>query len=608
MIRWSYAVPRLTLLGIVVVALWLGLNPLVRWSMVSLGQSVVRAKVQIDKVETSLVGSQLRLTDVRVANPRSPMKNLFQADEILLNLESDSLLRRKLIVSEGRVSGLRIGTDRQTSGELDDADKWNIPLPELPQPDLAEFGQKWLDYAGGILKEEVAKQIEQLQSVQLTRELMRRWPAEYERMEARAGSLKGRIDKLRQLSKTRPKDPMLALDAFQQAAAELEAIEREVLGLRSEIDRLRQQVFADRDAIVQAKDRDIQQIRQMVPLDKLDAEGLSQFLLGTELTQTVLTVAKWVSWGRQHLPAKVDQPETNRSRGVDVLFPEIQQRPDLLIRRLAIDGEAALGKEKFRFEGAVEGLSSEPAVYGKPVVLTARIQGKAAVEMEAILDRTGETPHDQITINCPGLKQPERVLGNPETLAVSVSPGSTHLWVSLKLAGDELDGQILIRQEPVELVPQVASRYGGRRLSGSLQTALEEVREIRVIVGLSGTLEKPNWRLQSNLGPQLAVAVDGLIRRELEARRDELFALLQSRVQSELGRFEQMVIQQQQALFAKLELDGVELQQLDQLIAQRIRIPQQAVTKQLDRVLGDNTQKLDDILGRKLPADLPFRF
>jgi uncharacterized protein (TIGR03545 family) len=590
MIRWSYVIPRLLLLGALLLALWVGLNPLVRWTLIRMGQTATSAKVEIGRAETSLLEAELRLSDVRIADPQSPMKNLVEADEVLLGLDSNSLLRRKLIVREGRVTGLRFDTRRETSGALDPAADWRVELPHARFPGL---GHEGFEQLAQILQQKLVEHAEQLESVPLARELCRRWPAEYARMEARADSLRRRVDGLRALSErlrddSLARDPLQALDACQQAAIDLQQIEREITQLRGEIDRLRAQVLRDKDAVVRAQQRDLENIREIFRLASLDAEALSDYLLGPELSETVRTVAEWVQWGRKYVLPGVDPPEPARGRGVDVRFAGIAHRPDFLVESLVLDGEARLGRRRVRFLGTAAGITTQPELYGRPLVLKARINGPTEIALEAVLDRTGKTPHDRVTISCPGIEQRERVLGRPGQFAVAVSPGSTHLWASLDLEGDRLSGQILVQQQPAELVPDLAAVPVRPRLAESLQAAMSEVRQIRVVVDLAGTLEKPEWGLRSNLGPQLAGALGGLFERELEARREELAAYLRRRVQEDLGRLDSLIGAEHGRVLAKLDLNDTQIHQLNRTIARRLQLPGLPV--------------------EGLPRGMPFRF
>ncbi len=584
MIRWSYVMPRLLLLAAIVVLLWVGLNPLVRWAIISAGQSAVLAKVEIGRVETSLLRTELQLTDVRVANPRKPMQNLVEAGEITLALDADALLRRKYVVREGRVRGLRLGIDRETSGALDT--DWNVKFPHFS---LAKRSEQWLDQLAEILEQELLEQAEQLESVQLVKELIERWPQEYEQLGAQADSLKKRIDHLRRLSETGGGNPLRVLETCQQAAAEIEKIQAEMAELRGEIDRLGRQVLVDRDAVVQAKQHDVEKIRETLRTENLNGEAFSEYLLGPELSETVLTLAEWADWGRQYLPGKADSPEPVRSRGVDVLLPGVRQYPDFLIQSLALDGEGQLGGRRFQFVGTATGITSQPELYGRPLVVRARVHADTALAVEAVIDRTGQTPHDRITINCPRLEQPERVLGRPGRLAVVVSPGSMHLWASLDRKGEALSGQVLLKQTAVKLTPDLAPVYGGPRLAESLQAAMSEVREIRVVVDISGTLEKPDWKLRSNLGPQLASVLDGMLRRELEARREQLAVYVEAQVEGQLAQLKRCITSQQEDLLVKLDLDGTQIRQLHQTIARRLQLP-------------------NGVINGGLPEGVPFRF
>jgi len=582
-IRWSYVLPRLAILAIVVLAVRFGMDPLVRWSLVSLGERITSAKVEIGSLATSLARTEITLRDVQVADPEEPMENLVEARQIKLGLDTGPLLRKKFIVREGTVSGLRLGTERTTSGALE-----KTPRRRERETGLAQLAESWLETLAAFLQAEIAEQVEQLESVRLARELARRWPREYQQMEDRADELKGRAEQLQKLVRGGARNLLRDVNSVQKTLGEVESLEREIAEFRGELDRLRQQALRDKDAITQARDRDLERIRERLRLDELRGEHLSDYLLGPELAEKVRTVAEWVRWARRYWPERAEPPEPLRARGVDVLFAGLPPGPDFLIRKLTLEGQGQLHHQPFQFSGTAEGLTSQPAVYGQPMVLRLEVTGAAEMLVEAVLDRTQEVGHDRITVECPGLDEPSRVLGRPDRLALAISPTSTRLALVLDLRGEELRGQLRLRQEPVELTPTVAARYGGPRLAASLQDVLAGIRAVEVVADLSGTLEEPDWRLRSDLGPQLAEAINRLLGRELAARREELLALVERTVEDELGRFQQFVDARQQALLAKLNLSSEELRQL--------------------REFGGDRLPVDKILGKLPRVELPRRF
>ena len=155
MIRWGYLIPRLVLAAALVAFLTYGLAPLVRWAAVTYGSRALGARIEIDSLELSLARVNAKLCGLQVANPGSPAKNLFRASHVQLDLDRDALLQHRLVVREGRISGLRIDDPRDTSGALD--------LPDSAEPasefDEAAFCRQWLLPIAGRLREDLESEL-----------------------------------------------------------------------------------------------------------------------------------------------------------------------------------------------------------------------------------------------------------------------------------------------------------------------------------------------------------------------------------------------------------------------------------------------------------------
>jgi len=590
MIRWRYLVPRLVLVGALGALVWFGLNPLVRRILISAGQNALSAKVAIDRVEVSLRKGELCLRDVAAANPTAPDKNLFEATQVALRLDTDALWRRKFVVREGRITGLRLGARRDESGALDPC------RVKLRSPEWEEAACAWLDQLAGLLQQELVEQAEQLESARLAAEMLERWPAEYERLQTRAENVRQWIATLQELSNVGRQDPTRLVAIYQQTAADLVEVQREIAALEGEVRRLGDQVLVDKDALLAAKDRDLERIRATLRLENLRAESLTEYLLGPELGANIVALIEWIEWGRRYLPREIDDLEPVRARGVDVSFAGADRQPRFLIESLLLDGTGTRAGRPFKFLATASGVASEPELYGKPVVVKAQIQSGALVQIEAVLDRTTTTPCDRITLNCPNWQQPERVLGRPGRLALRVAPGNTHLWASLERKGDELSGRLLLQQGPVELTPELAEAYGGPRLAARLEQAARDLREIRVVVDLAGTADGLDWEFRSNLGPQLAASLKRALETELETRREELLVLARQRAAEGLARIDAIVAAKRDELLERLQLDGREMQNLHQALARRIRLPE---------TLGNG---LPETLTQGLSEGSPFRF
>ncbi len=600
-IRWSYVLPRLALAGLMVGLVAWGLDGLVRQALIAAGQRMVGAKVEIGSVHTRLLWPEVRLRHVSVANPHHPMENLFEADQVVLALDGDSLLRRKYVVRQGEVHGLRLRTERATSGALERPARSGEAEPGGLGDGLdrlvRDAVRAQIRQLGRLIRTRAEDQIEQLHTVRAWREIVQRWPAEFQRLEARLQALRQQGRSLHDLfqghldPKQLARHPKRLLDdpqALARATAQAEDLYCQLAELRSELGRLEAQLQADRQALQRAYEEDRQTIARLMPSGGLDPQGLSEYLLGPDLSRRVSTLLQWVHWARQHWPHSRQFSPPERLRGVDVMFAGIRRRPDWVLQQLAIDGQGRWDDQVFQFRGTARDLCSHPAWYGKPATVRIEVAGKSAVEIEARLDRTGATPHDHVVVRCPALEQPPRMLGDPEGLALVVSPGHTRLDLVLDLAERELRGRLVLRQEPVQLVPR-ADDLAAELWWPELELALGQIRSLEATVELFGPVDRPRWRVASDLGPQVAQAANHTLGRLYERYRQELLALADRRLHEILTDFDAHLVRQQQELAQQLELASAELQDLRQLVAHRL--PQ-----------------LREMFRDQLPARLPLRF
>lgn len=81
-------------------------------------QKIFNAKTEIGLVDLQIFDASLEIKDLQQANKDSPMKNLFQIDNIKMNFNLTELLRGKFYAEEMVVSGVALDTERKTSGEL----------------------------------------------------------------------------------------------------------------------------------------------------------------------------------------------------------------------------------------------------------------------------------------------------------------------------------------------------------------------------------------------------------------------------------------------------------------------------------------------------------
>ncbi|NOZ38897.1 MAG: TIGR03545 family protein [Planctomycetes bacterium] len=560
-IRWKYVLPRLVILLIVGLAFRFGLDPALKWAIVTGGESSVGAKVELASVETSLWDGELVLKNFAIANPQSPMRNLLESDESRLQLDVNALLHGRVVVIDGIVRGLQFDTDRETSGALAEVEAEEDTGPSAIDPmlDMASLmGEKWLDDLGDRLDVDI---VDQLQSPRLAKELETRWPQQYEQLQQQVKNIRERgktLQKDIREVKGNPLRGLQKLPALQQQVAQLQ---QEVQSVQQQIGNLPQQAEADRQAVLAAREQDEALLRQKLKFGSLDGEGLTQTLLGEPVNDQLVSALGWIRWAREQLPSSGVKPKKLRGRGTTVLFTP--PRPDYLVKRLQLEGLAQLSGEPLLLTGTLTGASSAPHLLDEPMRL--ELKGSEALDLnvEIELDRRGEVARDRLWLTCPQLAMAGRTLGNADKLAIEMGEGVANFRVELSLIGNQLDGKIVFAQESLKLTPRLAKSPKGQ-LAEVLNQALAGVQRLEANVTLVGTLKKPQIKIDSDIGSQVATGLNSSVQQLFKQRTDGLLAKSRAQVDAQLQKLTAMREKAQQDLLAQLG-EGQEL--LGQLTA-----------------------------------------
>ena len=113
-IRWKGLIP-LALLALAAVVLWLTTGAaLLRNTMEEAATKFLGTQVDIGRLDIDLRRSTLELSDVSIADPFDPMRNLVTAGGIHAELEPRPLLEKKVVVRTLVLRDVRTNTARRT--------------------------------------------------------------------------------------------------------------------------------------------------------------------------------------------------------------------------------------------------------------------------------------------------------------------------------------------------------------------------------------------------------------------------------------------------------------------------------------------------------------
>jgi uncharacterized protein (TIGR03545 family) len=441
-IRWKFVAPRLAILTLLAVVLYLAVPPLVRWSLITSGQAAFGAKVDIGDVQWSPWNGSFVVHDLAVADPERPLLNLFVADCAVFEVEPGSLAKKRFVVSRGVMDGIEFGTPRTSSGALDAA-TGNGAADVLVKlaGSASDQGQAWLASYWPNLQAKLEEDLRrEFQSVALAEELQRRWPAAYQQYDARVDGLLGRCRKIEAAVREARENPLRNLAELRQATQEIHRLHGDLDRLVADLEGLSPQLDRQRQAIWDAWAADRRKLQEGFALDPASAEAVTDYLLEREVAGHISTIVDWVERVRSLVPAGGSVPEPRRHRGANVLFAGLRVHPDYLVRTLELHGTGRHAGQPFELTGTITGLTSQPARYGRPTLVKLASRGSAEMQIEAAIDRTGAAPVDRFAIRFPNLRRPELQLGKEGSFALNLSAGRNEVEADFEVGRPRVAG------------------------------------------------------------------------------------------------------------------------------------------------------------------------
>ena len=559
MIRWTYVLPRLLLLLLAASALIFGFDPLLRWSLARAGRELVGASCDVGQVDTSFWSSRMVISQVSIANPRSPKSNLVEFETAEIDVDSIALLKKKLIIETGCLRELQIGSPRSVTGKLSPFPKESIH--EKSSTTMGDFA-----WSPDHIRSQLNQLEEQFQSPKVAHELQQRWPQSVAEMEEQVDYLNERIAAVSLLAQQLQNDPSQTFQRLPEITGMLQQLRQDRLETEKALFRLAKQVAHDRQAVTDARRHDTQLIQNSLHWEDITASQLDDVTTALEWKQWLSEWFAWIQWTRQYLPHQMDQTEPTRGRGIQVCFPNPDALPTCMVRELHLDGKWFRASDSIPFSGTLQNATNQPKLLGTPTILTAQSRGDIPFSVNVELNHVQDPPQDSLRVHSRAFATPRLNLGKEGHLLICVEPTTAELQVVLNLTGEELDGHISLRQEKVQLVTDITGELQDSAFTKSLQSQLANIDTLATSVRLSGSVGRPRGSVESTLGRELSSALNVALRQELDSQRDHAIAKLQTQIEQSLAAAESSLRQKQDDLMSKLQLGESELQRITAIL------------------------------------------
>jgi uncharacterized protein (TIGR03545 family) len=291
-IRW-WGLGAFVVIAAILGCLWIFLvDGWVKYLIEEAGTEAVGAKVELDAADLSLFPAGLTLMRLQVTDPNAPMKNAVEIANVNMGLDGLNLLRRKVIVEEMVLEGVRLGTPRTTSGatrevppQEEESGMFSIDLPSLDVPDVKKILEQ-----------------EDLETIRLIESLKTDLKREKETWESRLKELPGKAQlaeykkRVKNLKKAKKGGLEGILGGVEEVQSLKQDIEQEIASLKGAKKEFEDKVALLRTRFNQIKtapQRDIQHLKAKYNLSPQGLANMSQALLGRQIGSWVRQGAEW---------------------------------------------------------------------------------------------------------------------------------------------------------------------------------------------------------------------------------------------------------------------------------------------------------------------------
>jgi len=581
--RWRAIGPLLVLFVIGAVLWWLFADTIARHESQKVGTQLLGARVEIEHLHLDIANGKVLLRGLTIASPHEAFQNLLQADELVADLDVVPLTEKKLIINRVAANGLRFGTPRQTDGRVASQSGDGIAGRVLAETRewASQFQIPVLQLASGkisidSLDPRRLSTIPAAEALSARADSSRRaWQAAFDTLRLgptldSAGATLERLRHARATDLAALNEARQAIDRLKRARDRVTALDRSV---KSGITQL-QTGLAGLDS---ARRRDYAFARSLLKLPSLDAPQIGAALFGPGAIKPFERVLYYAQLARRYmppglLPRATTGPRRVRRAGDDVRFPKERALPAFLVRSAELSFLLQPTSEQpRRYAGQLSGLTSDPALYGRPTVFGATGPQLAA---GAMLNHVRAIPVDSAGATLGGITLPAfEVPGVP----LRLDPGAATTQFSFALNGDTIRARFAIRSTNVRWTRD--SGFAKSTIGNLIWQAVSGIANLDVESRLSGPLHHPDLAVRSNLDQAIASRLRAVLGDQVAAaekqQHDRVDALINDKVGPVRARVNDVQTQAQaQVAQQRARLDDVQ-KQLEQRLREltRIRLP-----------------------------------
>lgn len=432
-IRLNFIIPTVIVIALITAFNILFFDLLLKKAFIATGEMIFGAKVEIVSLKTSFMHLSLKLDGLKCADRNDYFKNLIDIDQIKFQVQFTPLLRKKVIIDEMSVTGLKWGTDRKTSGKLppkkekkfenkkkkdgifakmfDSAKNKAVAefnnLPAVDAFEKIEAQTKDFDVNKLIADTD-------LQSVKEITKISEDLNAKYKNYQTVISNYKieEKIEETKTLVNELSKTKSFSLNDVSESAKKIEKLKnnkKELEKIIQDLNNAKKDISNTVNISKQIQsivNKDIDNVSSKLTLPGIDTRNISRILFGPQWINRTDKIIYYMSVIKKYMPEKKAKEEVKeRQKGRDIIFKQ-KLYPDLLISKISITGTTAKNTKSdgIDFAGFIKNICSSPDMIVQPILLEIKGTNKRqSLSIEGIFDYRGDKSDNLLNVTLNGL-------------------------------------------------------------------------------------------------------------------------------------------------------------------------------------------------------------
>jgi uncharacterized protein (TIGR03545 family) len=538
--RWQGIVPIVLLLAVLYLGWTLFGARVIRATIVEAGTKALGTQLDITSLDIRTFATTVDVKGIALADPFDVNRNLVEVGQFLVELEAKPLLQKKFVIKRLTIANVRTGTVRA------------VPARRLPPgtgfapralAEVKKFASQFKVPILSLVPIDSLKAIvldpSQLKAVQSAIALGQnadsaktRLTREYAdlRLQETLDSSRATYARLQSANLR-----TLGIDGARTAVTDLRRAISRIDETRARVDRLvvqaRQQVDtlqAGLLAIDVARREDYEHARNLLQLPSLETPDIGAALFGQVTIDKFQQAVYWATLARQYappglLPREQEGPKRVRMAGTTISFVKPEALPQFLLRRADLSFEmpaAALGGN---YRMAVQDLTSDPAILGRPTRFAARrdATGRDSVRVVGEMNHVGIKPTETLAAAASGISLPKLPI---PSLPYTIDPGKGSSEMRFELDGEKLSGRWSVKSTNLAWVVDSSRARKLNKVEDLVARVLTGIPSLELTADVSGTLAAPKLAVKSNLDRQVGDRLRAVVGQEVAAAQAKVRA------------------------------------------------------------------------------------